>query len=188
MAACAGVKESTFDDEKSSVQTIYIETSIVGFLRSRPSSQVVSAARQLLTQQWWRDERHNYELVTSQYVLDESSQGDPVLAAERLTALEGIPLLPISDAIPTLADELLAAAVLPAKARLDALHICAATFHRLDYLLTWNCSHIANARILPRIREVLRELGHELPVVCTPEEMVDDETEIEEAGGGYDYP
>ena len=159
------------------MQTVYIETSIVSFLRARPNSHVVSAARQLLTQRWWNEERHNYQLVTSQYVLDEASKGDPQLAAERVTALAGIPLLEISDAIPTLADHLLASAILPANARLDALHICAAAFHRLEYLLTWNCTHIANARILPRIGEALRSLGHELPVVCTPEEMVDDEIE-----------
>lgn len=159
--------------------TLYVETSVVSFLRARPSSHVVSAAHQVITQRWWTEERHKYELVTSQYVIDEASQGDPSLAAERLAALAGIPLLEVSDEIPTLADELIAATVLPAKARLDALHICAASFYHLDYLLTWNCSHIANARILPQIRKVLSELGYELPIVCTPEEMVDDETPLE---------
>src|SRR5260370_35858458 len=79
--------------------TVYSETSIVSYLRQRPSSQVVMAARQLLTHQWWNDERGNYELVTSQYVLDEASAGDPVLAAERLQSLDGIPLLPLDPEI-----------------------------------------------------------------------------------------
>jgi hypothetical protein len=73
------------------MQTVYIETSIVSYLRQRPSSQVVMAARQVLTHRWWNDERANYELVTSQYVLDEAAAGDPVLAAGRLQSLDGIP-------------------------------------------------------------------------------------------------
>jgi len=160
------------------MKTIYIETSIISFLRARASSHIVSAARQLLTQRWWSEERHRYQLVVSQYVLAEASQGNPALAAERLAALEGIPVIDVPDAIPTLADELLLEAVLPAAARLDALHICTAAYHRLDYLLTWNCTHIANARILPQIRRALVAKGYELPLVCTPEEMVDEQTDI----------
>lgn len=155
--------------------TVYVETSIISYLRARPSGHVVSAARQLITQRWWGEERRNYQLVTSQYVLDEASQGDAQLAEERLAALADVPLIEITDDIPTLAEELLESALLPPNARLDALHICAATFHRLDYLLTWNCTHIANARILPQIRELFAAMGYQLPVVCTPEEMVDDE-------------
>lgn len=154
--------------------TVYIETSIVSYLRARHSSQITSAARQIVTRRWWDEERHNYSPVISPYVLAEASDGNPALAAERLAALAGIPIVPEAVEIPLLADRLLKAALLPAKARLDALHICAAAFHRIDYLLTWNCSHMANARILPRIRATLNELGYQLPVICTPEEMTDD--------------
>ena len=157
------------------MQTVYIETSILSFLRSKQSAHVVSAARQLVTRRWWDEERTNYELVTSQYVLDEASRGDALLAAERMQALAGIPLVEIPDAIPSRADALLAAASLPENARLDALHLCAASFHRIEYLLTWNCTHIANARILPRVRQFLADQGHTLPEVCTPEELLNDE-------------
>jgi len=116
------------------------------------------AARQLLTHQWWNDERGNYELVTSQYVLDEASAGDPALAAERLQSLDGIPLLPRDPRIGVIAIEIMSRAILPPKASIDALHIAMAAHHRIQYLLTWNCKHIANARILPRIREVLTDL------------------------------
>jgi|ERR1043165_572243 predicted nucleic acid-binding protein len=153
---------------------VYIETSIVSYLRLQPSNQVVSAARQILTRRWWEIERQNYDLVTSQYVLDEAEQGDRVLAGERARALKNIPLLDLPPDVARLADELLAQAVLPPNARLDALHIAVAAFHGVDYLLTWNCAHIANARILPRIREVLTELGFSTPIICTPEEMVDE--------------
>src|SRR5438876_12077735 len=155
--------------------TVYIETSIVSYLRQRPSSQVVMAARQLLTHRWWDGERGNYELVTSQFVLDEASAGDPVLAAERLQSLEGIPLLPRDPQIGVIANEIMSRAILPPNAAVDALHIAMVAHHRIQYLLTWNCKHIANARILPRIHEVLTDLGCPIPIICTPEEMVDDD-------------
>lgn len=156
--------------------TVYIETSIVSYLRQRPSSQVVMAARQILTHQWWNDERSNYELVTSQYVLDEASAGDPVLAADRLCSLSGIPLLPLDPQIGVIANEIMSRAILPPKAAVDALHIAAVVHHGVEYLLTWNCRHIANAKVLPRIRDVLNDLGVFIPIICTPEEMVDNDT------------
>ena len=156
------------------MQTVYIETSIISYLRARNSLQITSVAKQIVTRRWWEEERHNYQLVISQYVLDEVSAGNPTLAAERLACLNDVPVLESPPAVAVMADRLLASALLPAKARLDALHICTAAFHRLDYLLTWNCAHIANARTLPRIRNILSELGYDLPVVCTPEEMIDD--------------
>jgi hypothetical protein len=119
--------------------TVYVETSIVSYLRQRPSSQVVMAARQVLTHQWWDHERSNYELVTSQYVLDEASVGDPVLAAQRLESLDGIPLLPLDPQIGVIADEIMARAILPPKASVDTLHIPAVAHHRIDYLLTCIC-------------------------------------------------
>jgi hypothetical protein len=100
--------------------TVYIETSIVSYLRQRPSSQVVMAARQLLTSQWWDEERTKYELVTSQYVIDEASAGDPMLAAERLQSLDGIPLLPLDAQIDGIANEIVSRAILPPKAPFDA--------------------------------------------------------------------
>jgi predicted nucleic acid-binding protein len=158
---------------------IYIETSIVSYLRQRPSAQVVTAARQVLTRRWWDQERSQYELVTSQYVLDEAADGDPILAQERLETLDGIPLLQLGTEIDAIAKEIMSRAILPAKAQIDALHIATASHHRIDYLLTWNCTHIANARILPSIHRVLNDLGCFVPIICTPEEMVDDDA-IEE--------
>ena len=100
--------------------TVYIETSIVSYLRQRPSPHIVAAARQILTCKWWENERKNYELVTSQFVVDEASAGDPVLAAERLQSLDGIPLLPLDPAIGVIASEIMARAILPPKTTIDA--------------------------------------------------------------------
>jgi predicted nucleic acid-binding protein len=157
--------------------TVYIETSIVSYLRQPPSSQIVMAARQLLTHQWWNNERGKYELVTSQYVIDEASDGDPVLAAERLQLLDGIPLLPLDPQIGIIAGEIMARAILPPRASIDALHIALVAHHGIQYLLTWNCKHLANATILPRIYQVLTDLGCPIPIICTPEEMVSDDSE-----------
>jgi hypothetical protein len=157
---------------------VYIETSIVSYLRQRPSGQVIAAARQLMTDRWWNRYRHQYDLVTSQYVLDEATLGDPMLAAERLQALAGIPLLELPTAIPQLATEIVARAILPTTALVDAFHIAAVAFHGIDYLLTWNCTHIANARIFPKVRDLLLELGYPVPIFCTPAEMLGEDDEI----------
>ena len=158
--------------------TLYVETSIVGYLRGRPSSQVVAAARQLLTQRWWGTERANYELVTSQYVLDEAADGDSALAQSRLETLAGVPILPVEGAILDIAEEILRKAILPRSASVDALHIAMVAHHQVDYLLTWNCTHIANARILPKVFGVLDSAGLARPIICTPEELLNDDTEI----------
>ncbi|MEI8374497.1 MAG: type II toxin-antitoxin system VapC family toxin [Planctomycetota bacterium] len=157
--------------------TLYIETSIVSYLRQSPSPYVVTAARQILTHQWWNNERDKYELVTSQYVLDEAADGDLMLAADRLQSLDGISLLPLDAEIGFIADEIMSRAILPPKALIDAFHIAMVAHHRIQYLLTWNCKHIANATILPRIHSVLAEFGLPIPIICTPEEMVDDGSE-----------
>ena len=158
---------------------VYIETSIVSYLRQRPSGQVVMAARQLLTRRWWESERFNFELVTSQYVIDEAADCDPLLAQERLDSLDDIPLLQLGPDIHAIASEIMSRAILPPKAQVDALHIATAAHHGIDYLLTWNCTHIVNARILPRIHRVLAEMNCFIPIICTPEEMLDDDSDEE---------
>ncbi|MCU0720365.1 MAG: type II toxin-antitoxin system VapC family toxin [Pirellula sp.] len=159
------------------MDTVYLETSIVSYLRQKPSSQVVAAARQLLTHQWWNDHRLKYELVVSQYVIDEASAEDVLLAKERLESLDGIPLLPITPEVPKIAQRIMALGVLPPKAQVDALHISPAAHHRIQYLLTWNRKNIANAKILPTIHGIRTEMGIPIPIICTPEEMLGDETD-----------
>lgn len=158
------------------MNTVYIETSIVSYLRQEPSSQIVTAARQLLTHRWWNYERNQYELVISQYVIDEALAGNPALAAERLALLDGIPLLPHAPKIVTLADDIMSLGVLPEKAQVDALHIATVAHHEIQYLLTWNCKHIANAKILPCIHDLLAKRGIPIPIICTPEELLGDDT------------
>lgn len=155
--------------------TLYLETSIVSYLRQTPNKNVIAEARRLLTRRWWEFERAQYNLLTSQYVIDEVSDGDPALAAERLAYLSGIPLVAPDPQIIAIANIIVTRAILPPDAILDAYHIASTAFHRVQYLLTWNCKHIANAKILPRIHKVLNELRLPIPIICTPEEMVNDD-------------
>ncbi|MGI9177857.1 MAG: type II toxin-antitoxin system VapC family toxin [Pirellulales bacterium] len=159
--------------------TVYVESSIISYLRRRPSSDIVNAARQVLTHRWWSNDRAVYDLVISQYVLDEIAAGDPALAADRLQVVEGVAVLPPAAEIPRIAAAIMEQAILPPKAEVDALHIATVAHHRIDFLLTWNCSHIANARILPGIYRLLEELHLPRPVICTPEELLGDDSSAE---------
>lgn len=155
--------------------SVYVETSIVSYLRERTTDQIVAAARQVHTKRWWTRERERYELYASRFVLDEAKFGSEELAAARLEALKDIPLLDLSESAFLLGTELLNRAALPEKARIDALHIAVAAVHELDYLLTWNCKHIANARLVPKINRIIRDEGYAPPYICTPEELLSDE-------------
>jgi predicted nucleic acid-binding protein len=152
--------------------TVYVETSIFGYLTARSREAVIFLARQELTRDWWEKRRTRYELVISQLVLDEAARGDDEAAAERLRLLAGIPILRTEDPrIDAVADKLLAAHLLPQKARSDAMHVAVAAVHAVDYLLTWNCKHIANADVLPKVYRLLMAMGYSPPLTVTPEEF-----------------
>jgi predicted nucleic acid-binding protein len=148
----------------------YIETSVVSYLTAWPSRDLVRAAHQQVTREWWAT-RASFELHISQFVLDEAAAGDAVAAAERLEALRDLPLLDVTEDVILLATELVAGGGLPAKARVDALHVAVATVHGMDFLLTWNCTHIANAATRGTIEELCRAAGFEPPIICTPLEL-----------------
>lgn len=154
--------------------SVYLETTVVSYLTARPTRDLVRAAHQQLTQEWWA-RRDAFDLYVSQYVLDEAAAGDINAAALRLEALRDLPLLEITQEATALGRELLRAAALPTKAEIDALHIAVAAANGLDYLLTWNCSHIANAAMRPKIEAICRASGFEPPVICTPMELKEDE-------------
>ena len=123
---------------------------------------------------WWSSKRHQFELVSSQLVIDEASAGDPSAAAERLKLLVGIPTVPINDDVRTLARAILSASIMPPKAAADAVHVAAAAVAGVQYLLTLNCKHIANARELPRVYRLLEQHGFGQLLICTPAEFLGD--------------
>lgn len=139
---------------------VYVETTIPSYLTAWPSRDLVRAAQQQVTREWW-DRRATYDLFVSRLVLLECQAGDPTAAADRMAALAGIPVLEPTDEVATLADALVREVPLPPRAAADALHIATAAVHGMNYLLTWNCTHIANATFRPQIEAVCRAGGWE---------------------------
>jgi hypothetical protein len=137
---------------------VYVETTVVSYLAASPSRDIVVAAHQQLTKAWW-DQRARFEMFVSQAVVDEASRGDASVAKRRLTLLDDIPVLGLSDDVQEFAKGLLAAGAVPAKAALDGLHIAVAALNQMEYLLTWNCAHIANAAVRGKIEETCRSAG-----------------------------
>jgi len=154
--------------------SIYIETTIPSYYVARRSRDIVQAARQELTIEWWDDHRFKFRLFCSEAVLAEIRRGESLMAEKRKRLIENIPLLDINDEVISVAENLLAAGIIPQKAVDDAFHIACAAVHQIDYLLTWNCKHIANPQNRRRIRLRLSGHGLEMPVICTPEEFIGD--------------
>ena len=152
---------------------VYLETTIVSYLTARPSRDLITAAHQQITQQWWQTQRARFDLFVAPPVMQEAQAGDPDAAARRIAALHGIPLLTLSEEAAGLAQALIQPGPLPTKAVVDALHIAIAAVNGMHYLLTWNCTHIANAAIRSDIEDVCRARGYEPPVICTPEELLE---------------
>jgi hypothetical protein len=159
------------------MRTVYIETSIVSYLTSRPSRDIRVAAWQEITTQWWEQERSKYELFTSALVTAEAGGGDEAAARKRLDQLQEIPTLAIDDATKRLAAQLIQDGGVPSEAQADALHIAIASLHGLDYLLTWNCRHIDNAAKKPLIRSICATAGYPCPEICTPLELLSEDRE-----------
>lgn len=153
---------------------IYLETSVIGYLTSRPSKDLITAANQRLTHDWWDQHLEGYDLYISEAVVAECRVGDAEAARERLNALEGIRVLAISDEAERLAEELIEGIPLPHNAEVDALHIGIATVNGLDFLVTWNCTHIANAALQHQIQAICRTAGFESPTICTPQQLMGD--------------
>jgi hypothetical protein len=150
---------------------LYLETTIPSYLTSRPSRDLITAGHQQLTKDWWETRRHAFELYISQLIVDEAGAGDPAAARERLKVIEGLPLLDITPDVAELASDILARRIIPRKAATDAAHVAIAAVHGMDFLVTWNCVHIANAAIAKALVAVCRKHACECPVICTPEEL-----------------
>ena len=154
---------------------VYLETTIPSYLTAWPSRDLVRAAHQQITRDWWDRRRAEFELYISQAVLRERRAGDATAAAERLKILQDLPLLEQTEEASRLAQALVDRVPLPERAAVDALHVAIAAVHGMDYLLTWNCTHIANATLRDPIESVCRANGYEPPAICTPDELLAEE-------------
>lgn len=153
---------------------VYIETSIPSYLTARRSNDLVIMANQNITLEWWESCSRRFQLFISELVLAEASEGDKDAAIRRLKVLENIPELKVTEVTRSLAQTFLESGTIPAQAQIDAYHIAVAAINGMDYLLTWNCTHIANAIIRPRIEHICRNQGYEPPVICTPLELMEE--------------
>lgn len=160
------------------MDTVYIETSIVSHATAWPSEDPATAVLQQQARQWWHEERANYRLVTSQFVIDEAADGDTEAARLRLEMLNGIPMLLHSERVEEIAEELIRRSLVPEKSKLDGLHIASAAVGGVHYLLTQNCKHIANAHVLPRVYDLLEEFGLPRLLICTPAEFLGDPNDV----------
>ncbi len=152
-------------------ESVYIETSVVSYLAAKPSRDLITMAHQQLTTEWWENQRQNFDLFASPVVIEEARAGDPNPAARRLKYPDKLTILSVTPEADQLAQALIQKHALPAKAAQDALHIAVATVHGMNYLLTWNFKHIANAHLRGAIEATCRLAGYEAPKLCTPEEL-----------------
>lgn len=151
---------------------LYLETTVPSYLTAWPSRDLIRAGHQQITKEWWRTRRTDFDIFISQLVLDEAGAGDAEAARERLDALKDCALLDITIEVDELAAALVTSLNLPPKAVTDAAHIAVAAVHGMHFLLTWNCTHIANAEKAVLIERICREHRFICPVICTPEELM----------------
>jgi len=157
---------------------VYIETTVISYLTARPARDVVIAGHQQSTRDWWATASERFELVISELVREEAGAGDPDAVRARLTLLASLALLDATAEAQELAERLVSASAVPETAMRDAAHIAIAAANGIEYLVTWNFRHIANAVTRPQIESVCRQASFESPVICTPEELmenIDDE-------------
>ncbi|NKB25054.1 MAG: hypothetical protein GKR87_11900 [Kiritimatiellae bacterium] len=152
--------------------TVYIETSVVSYYTGRPSRDLVIAARQQQTNDWWANRLPGFDVFVSNLVLEEVSTGDPNAVGKRLLSIEDIPLLDLTEDVFSLSEVLLKHHAIPKEYPEDALHIAVSAVHGIDYLLTWNFTHINNAETKSKIEKSVWDYGYECSVICTPEELM----------------
>jgi hypothetical protein len=153
---------------------VYIETSVVSYLKSRMSTDTIVAAHQRLTSRWWEERGAAFEMVVSELVRREAAAGDATAASARLDAIAELKVLMITEEAISLAELLTTNGPIPPEYGADALHIAIAAVNGIDYLLTWNCKHLANAVHRARIESLVEGAGYVCPIICTPEELMED--------------
>ena len=151
--------------------SVYLETTIPSYLTARRSRDLLISARQIATQEWWVT-RTDFEMYISQLVVDEASAGDGFAAKRRLEVLANLPLLDVTEQVDALAQQLITGVPMPGSANADAYHIAIAAVGGMEYLLTWNMTHIANAALRKRIDQACRSFQVEPPTICTPDELM----------------
>lgn len=152
---------------------LYLDTTIPSYLTARPSRDLEKTRQQRVTQEWWWFYRWQYEIYYSEYVLQEAPKGDRQAANKRIESLMPFNWIAENSAAEEFAERILKATRLPEKARADAIHVALAAMHPLQYLITWNCKHLANQHLRPKIMHICHREGYTAPLIRTPEELID---------------
>jgi len=152
---------------------VYIETSVISYLVARPSRDLLIAANQQVTQEWWQNRRPKFDVYVSQLVAQEINSGDAEAVSKRQQAVTDCTYLDVTSEAVNLAEKLIEQNAIPRQAAEDGLHIAVATVSGMDYLLTWNFRHIANAALRANVELVCRLNGYEPPVICSPMELME---------------
>jgi len=153
--------------------SVYLETSVVSYYTSSPSRDIFVLTHQQITKEWWDTKSDIFDFLVSELVIDEVSRGDSEAATTRLAIIEDFSILPLTDEIRKLARVLVTALNIPEDALPDALHLAASSIHKVDYLVTWNCKHLANGVIIKKLNDLKEKTGIHVPVICTPEELME---------------
>lgn len=152
--------------------TLYLETTVPSYYTARPGRDVIVLAHQEITRMWWEQRLSAFEIYISPVVLEEARQGDQEAARKRLNVLAPFSVLEATSAIERLAETYMTRLSLPEKALRDAAHLAFACGYELEYLVTWNCTHIANAELRRRLMAINTTLELQTPIICTPEELM----------------
>jgi len=155
-----------------SLPRLYVETTIPSYLVARPSRNEIMRGQQAATREWWEHGRTACELFVSQFVDIEAERGDAEMARARIAAIAGLPRLAVTDNVRELTSAILEAGLIPMKAAVDAAHIAVAAVHRMDILLTWNCTHIHNIEISRQIERICARAGRLCPASCMPFDLL----------------
>ncbi len=161
------------------MESVYLETTVLSYLVALPAQDPVVAGHQQTTYDWWHRRRANFNCCISQVVIDEISSGDPAEVKKRLLIADTLSVLSLTSETERLTESIMRSGVLPPKAIQDAAHVAVATVHGIEYLLTWNCKHLANATISRRIATLCAKEGFQIPSICTPEELLEESDDAE---------
>lgn len=154
-------------------QRVYIETSVISYLTSKPSRDIIISGHQQITNEWWIKSRSKFRNYISEFVIDEISKGDKIASKKRLNSVNNIQILEYVNIIDDLAISYAKLLSIPDKAKLDAFHLAIAVYYEIDFLLSWNCKHIANAVVLSKLRDYNQNNNLFTPILCTPLELLE---------------
>ncbi|MFH0775589.1 MAG: type II toxin-antitoxin system VapC family toxin [bacterium] len=154
-------------------ESIYLETTVVSYYTSKPSRDIIVLAHQEITRQWWTMARRRFNLFISEVVIEEAGLGDQEAAKRRLEELKDFPHLKLNDRVEEMAQVYMEKLEIPERSFRDAAHLAVASVHNIDYLLTWNCAHLANGKVIKKLIKINESFDIHTPIICTPEELME---------------